>query len=151
MTAEEMAQWRQEEQKMRNLDGEKLKKEHPDWDDHKIQNYLNQLGPLYSLDDPQSNLLRKILSGEERRKIELLRADSVNFWTCRWLVTAKQRQDSESKSKSARLGSAVRRLIKLPQTEYQRRRDSEAKQLSISVEELDTAVAQKQMKSKSHS
>jgi hypothetical protein len=100
MTLEETEGCEREEEEQRNRRRENLHREHPDWPDDRIEEYLNTFSG-YSAEEP-SSCGRSLLTDAERIKNQLLRATALDFWTCRWLVTAQQAQVSCIRRESGR-------------------------------------------------
>ena len=107
MTDEEMEAWRREDRQRRKRSREKVKRMHPDWPDYKIEEYLN-IFTGYSAEEPDPHS-RRILTDSERIKKRLLGAEVLDFWTCRWLVTANQKRSSRSCLVSGRKGAQAKR------------------------------------------
>ena len=91
MTQEETERLKREEVEERNRRRVKVHREHPDWPMDKVEEYLNTITG-YSSEEPDSHD-KGILKDSERIKDHLLKATALDFWTCRWLLTAKQAQD----------------------------------------------------------
>ncbi|MGO8926986.1 MAG: hypothetical protein ACLQU3_08875 [Limisphaerales bacterium] len=112
MTDEEMEAWQRENRQRRKRSREKAKRLHPDWPDYKIEAYLNTFGD-YSAEEPDLPS-RRNLTDPERIKKRLLEAEVLDFWTCRWLVTAKQKRTSENYRESGRKGAQAKRNGRTP-------------------------------------
>ena len=106
MTDEEMGAWQREERQRQKRSREKVKRMHPDWPDYKVEEYLNTFTG-YRAEEPDLHS-RRILTDSERIKKRLLEAEVLDFWTCRWLVTAKQKRTSESRRESGRKGAQAK-------------------------------------------
>ncbi len=103
MTDEEMEAWRREDRQRRKRNREKVKRVHPDWPDYKIEEYLN-IFTGYSAEEPDLPS-RRILTDSERIKKHLLEAEVLDFWTCRWLVTANQKRTFGNRREPGRKGA----------------------------------------------
>jgi hypothetical protein len=112
MTDEEMEAWQREDRQRRERSREKVKRMHPDWPDYKIEGYLNTFGD-YSAEEPDLHS-RRILTDSERIKKRLLEAEVLDFWTCRWLVTANQKLTSGERRQSSRKGAQAKRNVRTP-------------------------------------
>jgi hypothetical protein len=106
MTDEEMEAWQREDRQRRKRSREKEKRLHPDWPDYKIEEYLN-IFTGYSAEEPDLHS-RRFLTDSERIKKRLLEAEVLDFWTCRWLVTANQERTSVNRPESGRKGAQAK-------------------------------------------
>jgi hypothetical protein len=107
MTDKEMKAWQHEEWQRRKRNREKVRRVHPDWPDYRIEEYLNVFTG-HSAGEPDLHS-RRILTDSERIKKHLLEAEVLDFWTCRWLVTANQKRTFENRRESGRKGAQAKR------------------------------------------